>query len=122
MRDNRRRHANTVHAARLFAIVVAGLAVCAGGLGFVWHKNQMQATGQQIKKYESELRRLGSLNEAARTNIARLSSTAELAKRYKDGWFKLEPIPQASIFIVDSAPSAAAPDGLRPVANERNQE
>lgn len=122
MRDNRRRHAHTVHAARIFAIVVAGLTVCTGGLGFVWHKNQMQATGRQIKKHEGELRRLGSLNEAARTSIARLSSTAELSKRHTDGWFKLEPISQASLFIVDSAPAAAAPGGLRPVANERNQE
>lgn len=121
MRDNRRRHANTVHAAKILVIVMAGLAVCTGGLGFVWHKNQMQATGAQIKKYEGELVQLRSRNEAARTNIAKLSSTAELLKRHRNGWFELEDIGVEFTLIAEGVPPAAARGQLRPVANERKK-
>ena len=121
MPANRHRHANTIHAAKFFAMVVAGMAICGGGLGFVWCKNQMYTTGLQIKKCEGELVQLRSRNEAALTNIAKFSSTAELLKRHRTGCFKLEDIGVDFTAIAESA-RPAAEGGLRPVANERKQE
>lgn len=123
MPDNRRRHAHTVPIAKFVTFAVIGIAACAGGLGYVWCKNQMNTTGAQIKKHESELVQLRSRNEAARTNIARLISTAELDKRYKAGGFKkLVPIPKESIVQVGNSPGTAGSGELRPVAYEREQQ
>ena len=92
MPDNRRRNANSVPIVKFLTIAVIGISACVAGLGFVWCKNDMYATGTQIKKLEGELVQLRSRNEAARTNIAKLISTAELQKRYASGWIKLIPI------------------------------
>jgi hypothetical protein len=120
MPDNRRRHANTVPIAKFIVFLVAGGFALAAGLGYMWCKNQLYTTGAQIKKYEDELRQLRSRNEVARTNIAKLTSTAELQKRYASGIIKLTPITGDQIILVATKP--AGPGELRPVANERKQE
>ena len=119
MPDNRRRHANTVPFAKFVMFLAIGLSALAAGLGFVWGKNEMYTTGAQIKKYEEELVQLKSRNVAARTNIAKLTSTAELQKRFNSGWIKLVPIPGDRIVLVGSVPKSAGPGELRSVANER---
>lgn len=122
MPDNRRRHANTVPVAKFLLFALIGITVCAGGLRYVWCKNQMNTIGAQIKKYEGELVQLRSRKEAARTNIAILISTAELDKRFKAGGFKkLHPIPQESLVIMGKKPASSGASELRPVANERKQ-
>ncbi len=119
MRDNRHRHANTVPVVTFVTYAAVGLAALAAGLFWVWCKNQLYATGGQIKKFESELVQLRSRNETTRTNIAKLTSTAELQKRFNSGWIKLVPIPGDRIVTV-AAPAKPAPPGeLRNVVNER---
>ena len=122
MPDNRRRQANTVPFAKFLIFLVLGISALAAGLGFVWGKNQLYTTGKQIKKYEDELLQLKSRNVAARTNIAKLTSTAELDKRYRSGWIKLVPIPGYSIVTVGAARKPVAQGELRAVANERKRE
>ena len=122
MPDNRRRHANTVPIAKLLMCLVLGVSACATGLRFVWGKNQLYTTGVQLKKYESELVQLRSRNEAARTNIAKLSSTFELQKRFQSGWIKLVQITPDRIVVVGPPAKSDGVDELRPVANERRQE
>ena len=119
MPDNRRRHANTIPFAKFLVCLVIGISACAAGLGFVWGKNQLYATGTEIKKLEGELAQLKSRNVAARTNIAKLTSTYELDKRYKSGWIKLVQITPDRIVTVGSAAKPAGEGELRPVANER---
>jgi len=121
MPDNRRRHANTVPIAKFVTCVVVGIFACGAGLGYVWCKNDLYATGAQIKKIEGELVQLRSRNEAARTSIAKLTSTAELDKRHTMGWIKLVPITPDRIVVVGVAKPAASGE-LRAVANERKRE
>jgi hypothetical protein len=122
MADNRRRHANTVPIARFVICVVVGVFVCGAGLAYVWCKNDLYATGTQLKKLEGELAQLRSRNEAARTNIAKLTSTAELDKRHTAGWMKLIPITPDRIVVVSSVAKPAGAGELRAVSNERKQE
>ena len=121
MPDNHRRNAHTVPVVKFLTFTALGIAACAAGLSFVWCKNQMFTTGSQIKKLEGELVQLRSRNEAARTNIAKLTSTAELQKRFASGWIKLVPISGDRIVLVGSASKTAAPGELRAVNNERKQ-
>ena len=121
MPDNHRRNANTVPVVKFLTFTALGLAACAAGLSFVWCKNQMYTTGSQITKLEGELVQLRSRNETARTNIAKLTSTAELQKRFASGWIKLVPITGDRIVLVGSASKPAAPGELRAVNNERKQ-
>ena len=119
MPDNRRRNANAVPVLKFLTFAVVGVFLCVIGLGFVWNENQMQTNGTLIKKLEGELVQLRSRNETTRTNIAKLTSTAELQKRFNSGWIKLVPIPGDRIVTV-AAPAKPAPPGeLRNVANER---
>lgn len=122
MADNRRRHANTVPIAKFVICVVVGVFACAAGLGYVWCKNDLYATGTQLKKLEGELVQLRSRNEAARTNISKLTSTAELDKRHASGWIKLVPITPDRIVVVSSVAKPSPMGELRAVANERKQE
>ena len=119
MSDNRRRNANTVPVVTFLTYAVLGISATAAGLGWVWCKNQLYATGTQIKKLEGELVQLQSRNEATRTNIAKLTSTAELHKRFNSGWIKLVPISGDRIVLVGSAPKPAGQGELRSIANER---
>ena len=119
MPDNRRRNANSVPIVKFLTIAVIGISACVAGLGFVWCKNDMYATGTQIKKLEGELVQLRSRNEATRTNIAKLTSTAELQKRFRNGEIKtLVPIPGTAIVLVGSAPKPGGPGELHAVKNE----
>ena len=118
MPDNRHRHANTVPVLTFITYGVVGVAVLAAGLFWVWCQNQQQTTGTQIKKLETELVQLRSRNENTRTAIARLTSTAELQKRFKSGYIKLIDIRGDRIVLVGSAPKTAGPGELRSVANE----
>ena len=121
MPDNRRRNANAVPVLKFLTFAVVGISLCAAGLSFVWCKNQMQSTGTQVKKLESELVQLRSRNEGTRTNIAKLTATDELQKRFKSGWIKLITISGDRIVLVSSVPKSAGPGELRAVVNERKQ-
>ena len=122
MPDNRRRHANTVPIAKFIVCLLAGIFALVAGLGYMWCKNQLYTTGTQIKKHEVELRQLRSRNEVASTNIAKLTSTAELQKRLDSGFISLAPITGHEVVLIAAKPRPAAPGELRPVANERKQE
>ena len=119
MPDNRRRNANTVPVVTFITCAVVGVAALAAGLFWVWCKNQLYTTGAEIKKNESELVQLRTRNEAARTNIATLTSTAALQKRFNIGFIKLVPIPGDHIVLVGSVPKPTGQGELRNVTNER---
>jgi hypothetical protein len=122
MPGNRRRHANTIPLASFATYALIGLFACAGGLAYVWCKNQLYSTGTEIKALEHELVDLKNKNEVAESKIAQLSSTSKLQERYDTGFIKLVPITNDHITVLSNAPAAPSAGELRPVANERTHE
>jgi hypothetical protein len=122
MSTNRRRHANAIPIASFATWALIGLFACAGGLGYVWCKNQLYTTGTEIKTLERELAELQNKNEVAVSKIATLSSTSKLQERYDSGFIKLVPITNDRITVLGSAVAPASTGELRPVSNERTHE
>src|ERR1700761_8804197 len=120
MSVNRRRHANAIPIASFATWALVGLFACAGGLGYVWCKNQLYTTGTEIKALEHELADLKDRNEAALTKIAQLSSTAKLQERLDTGFIKLVPITNDHITSLGNAPVPVRNGELRPASNERD--
>ncbi|HEV7866476.1 MAG TPA: hypothetical protein VGO90_02265, partial [Chthoniobacteraceae bacterium] len=71
---NKRRHANAIPIASFATWLVIGIFACGSGLGYVWCKNQLHATGRTIKALERELSDLRNKNEVACAHIMHLSS------------------------------------------------
>ncbi|HEX4085107.1 MAG TPA: hypothetical protein VHY22_09365 [Chthoniobacteraceae bacterium] len=118
---NRRRHTNTVPVAGLVRWVVVAFFLGAAGLSYVYFKNQMQTTGNEISALENQLNSLKTQDESVRAQIARLSSHGYLERRLAEGFIKLTPITDDHIVRVH-APVARtadndADDDLRPVSN-----
>ena len=122
MSTNRRRHANVIPIASFMTWAMVGIFACAGGLGWVWCKNQLYTTGTEIKSLERDLSDLKDRNEAALTKIAQLSSTAKLQERYENGLIKLVPISNDHIVVLSNAAPPPRRGELRPVSNERTHE
>lgn len=95
--------------------VILGLA----GLSFVYFKNQLHATGAQIKALERELADLKIKNEVAQTRISSFSSRAALQRRLDEGFIKMIPIANDRIVRVSTAAVniAGSADEIRAVAN-----
>src|ERR1700758_4377687 len=100
MSVNRRRHANAIPIASFATWALVGLFACAGGLGYVWCKNQLYTTGTEIKSLERELVDLKNKNEVAQSKINQMSSTAKLQERYDTGFIKLVPITSDHIKVL----------------------
>jgi hypothetical protein len=122
MSTNRRRHANAVPIAVFATWSIIGIFACVAGLSYVWCKNQLYATGTEIKALERELVELKSKNEVALSKIAQLSSTAKLQERYDSGFIKLVPITNDRIVILGNKGGASSGMELRPVSNGRVRE
>lgn len=126
MADNRRRYANTVPLVKFLIIVMIGITVCGAGLGYVWCLNDVNATGEKIKKCEVDLARLRNRNEGFRTNIETLSSAAQLETDFKKGRFKKQNLERIGILdqqhyatvVKMSLPPQAGLGELRTVVNE----
>jgi hypothetical protein len=116
---NRRRHANAIPIASFVTWALVGLFACAGGLGYVWCKNQLYTNGTEIKTLERDLAELQNKNEAARTKIATLSSMAKLQERLDTGFIKLVPITKDHVTVITTAPLPAKAGDLRPAANTK---
>jgi hypothetical protein len=89
---NRRRHANIVPVAALVRWVVVAFFLCTAGLCYVYFKNQMQTTGNEIRNLEGQLSALRVGDEAERAQIDRLSSHSYLERRLAEGFIQLTPI------------------------------
>jgi hypothetical protein len=119
MSSNRHRHANAIPLASFATWALIGTFVCAGGLGYVWCKNQLYTTGTEIKSLERELGDLKERNEAAQSKIAQLSSTSRLQERFDTGFIKLVPITNDHITVLSNTTTPPGRGELRAVANER---
>jgi hypothetical protein len=122
---NRRKHANIVPLAALVRWILAAFFLMAAGLSYVYMKNEMQATGNEIRNLEAELSSLQTQDDSARAQIDRLSSHSYLERRLSEGFIKLTPIRDDSIVRlrgpgrVNAAAATASltEDDLQPVSN-----
>ena len=122
MSTNRRRHANAIPIASFVTWAFVGIIACAGGLGYVWTKNQLYSTGTEIKMLERELADLRNKNEVALSKISKLSSTAKLQERYDTGFIKLVPITNEHIDVLSNGAASQNKGELRAVSNEGARE
>jgi hypothetical protein len=122
MSSNRRRHANAIPIASFATWAIIALFALVGGLGYVWCKNQLYATGTEIRSLERELAEFRNKNEVSLSKIAQLSSTAKLQERSDSDFFKLVPITNDRIVVLNSAAPTQGTGELRPVSNERTTE
>ena len=122
MSSNRRRHSNAIPIASFATWAIIGIFTCTAGLGYVWCKNQLYATGTEIKALERELLELKSKNEVALSKISQLSSTAKLQESYDSGLIKLVPITNDRIVILSNKPATSGGSELRAVSNQRTRE
>ena len=119
---NRRRHANVVPVAALVRWVVVAFFLGTAGLGYVYFKNQMQATGNEIRTLEGQLNSLRTQDDTVRAQIDRLSSHSYLERRLAEGFIQLTPIRDDCIVRVHPAAgrnvaAADESDDLQPVSN-----
>jgi len=121
---NRRRHPNTVPVAALVRWVVAAFFLCTAGLCYVYFKNQMQTTGNEIRSLEGELSALRAEDDTERAQIDKLSSHSYLERRLAEGFIQLTPITDDKIVRLHAGGQKAAAtatadstDDLEPVSN-----
>src|SRR5271157_3778904 len=111
---NRRRHANLVPVAALVKWVVVAFFLCTAGLCYVYFKNQMQTTGNDIRSLESRLNDLRMQDDRERAQIDRLSSQSYLERRLTEGFIQLTPITDEHIVRIHMAanrtPASATAD------------
>lgn len=122
MSTNRRKHANAIPLASLATWCLIALFFLGGGLAYVWCKNQLYATGSEIKALERELAELKNKNEVALSKISQLCSTAQVQERFARGEIKLVPITQDRIVVLSNSGPAPRAGELRAVANSRTNE
>ena len=121
---NHRRHVNLVPVAALVRWVVVAFFLCTAGLCYVYFKNQMQTTGDEIRNLEGQLSTLMTEDDTERAQIDRLSSHGYLERRLSEGFIQLTPITDDRIVRIHLAgnrtagtPTADAGDQLQAVSN-----
>jgi hypothetical protein len=109
---NRRRHGNLVPVAALVKWVVVAFFLCTAGLCYVYFKNQMQTTGNDIRSLEARLNELRMDDDRERAQIDRLSSQSYLERRLQEGFIQLTPITDDKIvrLHMTQAPASATAD------------
>lgn len=120
---NRRKHTNTVPVAALIRWMVVAFFLGVVGLSYVYFKNQMQTTGNEIRSLESQLSALSTQDDTMRAQIDRLSSHSYLQRRLAEGFIQLTPIRDDRIVRVhlpgahNATAAADSTAELQPVSN-----
>ena len=105
MAKNRRNESATVR----FGPAVKALLIClfigGSGVGYVWHKNQLYALGQQIKQAETRLAELRRQNKLRSDQLALLKSPPVLDARVKELKLGLgPPSPEQVVTLSETIP------------------
>jgi len=85
--------------------------VGAGGLFFVYMKNQQFALADQIRQVEKKVASVRALNETLLARVTELSSRRVLQQRIAEGFIAMKPI-QDNVIARLTPPSAAGRDGI----------
>lgn len=117
MSYNRRKHPNSIPVASFAPWLVILFFVAVVGLSYVYLKNQLLSTGDQIRNLERGLTELQMKNEVARAKVSSLSSRAALQRCLADGFIKMKPIADNRIVRIGGKASQSAASEIQPVAN-----
>jgi hypothetical protein len=119
--SNRYKHANSVPVAALSRWVIVALFLGASGLSYVYLKNQMHATGDEIRNLERQLADLETQSDIVNGRVSQLAARGYLQKKRAEGFIHLTPITDDRIIrIAAVAPVPAARSELRRVSNEES--
>jgi cell division protein FtsB len=110
---NQKRDINRIRLGSLATWLLPTLLLGLIGLSFVYVKNQLHASGSELKMLERELAEITTQNEVLKARIASLSSRATLQRRLDEGFIKLIPISGDRIVRVGTAPARIAALELR---------
>lgn len=121
MNSNRRKQINPVHFSSLIRCLLVALFLGAGGLFFVYMKNQQFALAEEIRQVEKRIANVRAQNETLLARVTELSSRRVLQQRIAEGFIAMKPI-QDNVIARLTQPVAAAEDGiLRTALVERNR-
>ena len=118
MAHNRKKHTNTLPVASLARWIFVAFFIGVTGLGFVYLKNQLHSTGDEIKTLERKLDDLTTQNNLMHGRISSLSSRTMLQRRLNEGFIKMIPVSDDRIVRVGVQPSRLAAGEIRAVSNE----
>lgn len=118
MAQNRKKHANKLPVATLTKWMIVAFFFGVAGLGYVYLKNQLHTTSDEIKILEGTLARLSTENDLLRGNISALSSRSVLQRHLKEGFIKMVPVSDDRIVRVSAASAREVAGEIRAVSNE----
>ncbi len=119
MNANRRKQVNPVHFTSLIRWLLVALFIGAGGLFYVYIKNQQFALAEEIRQVERRIANVRSQNETLLARVTELSSRRALQQRIAEGFIAMKPI-QDNVIARLTPPAQATRDGvLRTAFNER---
>lgn len=118
MNANRRKQVNPVHLSSLVRWLLVALFIGAGGLFFVYIKNQQFALAEEIRQVERRIATVRSQNETLLARVTEFSSRRMLQQRIAEGFISMKPI-QDNVIARLMPPVQAPEDGvLRTAFNE----
>lgn len=119
MAMNRRRHTNAVPVAGIVKWMIVFGFLGVAGLSYVHFRNQMHASGNEIKALERQLTELTTQNDVVRAKISQLSSRSYLQRRLSEGFIRMTPITDDRIVRINAPRPLHVPAGeLRAVSNQ----
>ncbi|MEI6279395.1 MAG: hypothetical protein WCQ16_08445 [Verrucomicrobiae bacterium] len=111
MNTNRRKQVNPVHFSSLVRCLLVALFLGAGGLFFVYMKNQQFALAEEIRQIEKRIAGVRAQNETLLARVTELSSRRVLQQKIADGFIVMKPI-QDNVIARLTPPAAAVADGI----------
>jgi cell division protein FtsL len=111
MNSNRRKQVNPVHFSSLVRCLLVALFLGAGGLLFVYMKNQQFALAEEIRQVEKQIAGVRAQNETLLARVTELSSRRVLQQKIAEGFIVMKPI-QDNVIARLIPPAAAVADGL----------
>jgi len=118
MAQNRKKHANALPVASLARWVFLAFFMGIIGLGYVYLKNQLHSTGDEIKTLECKLDDLTTRNNVLHGRISTLSSRTALQRKLNEGFIKMIPVSDDRLVRVTVAPAPVTAGEIRAVSNE----
>ena len=124
MSANRRRHANVLPIASISMWIIICASLLAAGLGYVWLKNQLHTSADEVKRLEREIGQVEMSIDAVKGEIEKLAAQEALKRRYeidKTRLGGLVDIPPDRIVWVDRPLPVVtvAPPDIQQASNQR---
>jgi cell division protein FtsL len=111
MNTNRRKQVNPVHFSSLIRCLLVAIFLGAGGLFFVYMKNQQFALAEEIRQIEKRIAGVRAQNETLLVRVTELSSRRVLQQKIAEGFIDMKPI-QDNVIARLSSPASAVADGV----------